>query len=32
VTSQVLIRPSNDGQRHGRGTYLFYLIRPQTKG
>jgi hypothetical protein len=23
VTSQVLIRPSNDGRRHGRGTYLF---------
>jgi hypothetical protein len=22
-----LIGPSNDGQRHGRGTYLFYKIK-----
>jgi hypothetical protein len=26
VTSQVLIGPSNDGRRHGRGTYLFTLL------
>jgi hypothetical protein len=26
VTSQVLIRPSNDGRRHGRGTYLLLLV------
>jgi hypothetical protein len=23
VTQQVFIGPSNDGRRHGRGTYLF---------
>jgi hypothetical protein len=26
VTSQVLIGPSNDGQRHGRGTYLLMWL------
>jgi hypothetical protein len=26
VTSQVLIGPSNDGRRHGRGTYLSVFV------
>jgi hypothetical protein len=34
VTPKVFkfIGPSKDGQRHGRGTYLFFLVRQIAKG
>jgi hypothetical protein len=33
VTPQVFqfIGPSNDGRRHGRGTYLLYLVRADAR-